>query len=128
MRTLAATPNRPRFLLACACACAAALAGGMLAAQAAHGAERSGARRAQGSAPGAAAAVPASAADAHAATRARLEAHLAFLADDLMKGRFTGTPEYEIAARYVAAQLQQLGLRPASAEGYLLGVPFLASQ
>ena len=62
------------------------------------------------------------------AVRARLEAHLAFLADDLLEGRFTGTPEYEIAARYVAAQLQQLGLRPGSAGGYLLRVPFLASQ
>jgi hypothetical protein len=125
MRTLAANMNRPRLLLL-ACACAAALAGGMLAAQAARGAERSGARRAQGSA-SAAAAVPAAAADVPAATRARLEAHLAFLADDLLKGRFTGTPEYEIAARYVAAQLQQLGLRPGSAQGYLLRVPFLAS-
>src|SRR5262249_18792250 len=45
-------------------------------------------------------------------TEQRLRAHLSFLADDLLDGRFTGSPTYEIAARYVAAQWRQLGLRP----------------
>jgi len=57
----------------------------------------------------------------------RLRAHLAFLADDLLEGRFTGSPGYEIAARYVAAQFRQLGLRPVSAGSYLLPVPLVAS-
>ena len=63
--------------------------------------------------------------DAQAAER--LRAHLAFLADDLLEGRFTGSPGYEIAARYVAAQLRQLGLRPAAGDSYLLPVPLVAS-
>lgn len=57
----------------------------------------------------------------------RLRAHLAFLADDLLEGRFTGSPGYEIAARYVEAQLRQLGLRPVAADSYLLPVPLVAS-
>jgi Zn-dependent M28 family amino/carboxypeptidase len=73
-----------------------------------------------------AATAPAAAADA--ATRARLEGHLAFLADDLLAGRFTGTDEYEIAARYVASQLQGLGLRPVAGDSYLLPVPFVAAE
>jgi peptidase M28-like protein len=54
----------------------------------------------------------------------RLRAHLGFLADDLLDGRFTGTPSYEIAARYVASHFRQLGLEPLGAGGsYLLPVP-----
>lgn len=48
---------------------------------------------------------------------ARLRAHIGFLADDAMRGRETGSREYEIAARYVAAQFQLLGLEPAAPEG-----------
>ena len=40
-----------------------------------------------------------------------------FLADDLLKGRNTATPEYEIAARYVASQLGQYGAKPAGVNG-----------
>jgi Zn-dependent M28 family amino/carboxypeptidase len=58
---------------------------------------------------------------------ARLRAHAEFLADDLLGGRFTGTPTYEIAARYLAAQLQQLGLRPVGGDSYLLPVPLVAA-
>jgi len=57
----------------------------------------------------------------------RLRAHLAFLTDDLLEGRFTGSPGYEIAARYVEAQLRQLGLRPVAGDSYLLPVPLVAS-
>lgn len=58
-----------------------------------------------------------------------IEAHLTFLADDLLKGRDTGSPEYEIAARYVAAQFQSLGFEPAGDDGtYLQAVPFLRNQ
>ncbi len=43
--------------------------------------------------------------------------HIRFLADDLLGGRDPGTPGYEVAARYVAAQLQAMGIRPAGAGG-----------
>ncbi|MBI1842097.1 MAG: M28 family peptidase [Verrucomicrobia bacterium] len=41
-----------------------------------------------------------------------LEAHISFLADDLLEGRGAGTPGHDIAARYVASQFRQSGLRP----------------
>lgn len=47
----------------------------------------------------------------------QIEAHVRFLADDLLEGRGTGTRGHEIAARYVAAQLAALGVRPAAGEG-----------
>lgn len=43
---------------------------------------------------------------------AAVRAHVAFLADDLLKGRDTGSEGHEIAARYVASQFAQLGLKP----------------
>ncbi len=48
---------------------------------------------------------------------AALEAHVRFLADDLLEGRGTGTRGHEIAARYVAAQFAALGLEPAGDGG-----------
>src|SRR5262252_5393421 len=51
-------------------------------------------------------------------------AHMAFLADDLLEGRGTGTRGYEIAARYVAAQFESMGLKPAGRDGtYYQQVP-----
>ena len=50
----------------------------------------------------------------------RLRAHIEFLADDLMLGRQPGTPQYDIAARYVASQMRQAGLQPAG-EGWMVG-------
>lgn len=44
-------------------------------------------------------------------------AHMAFLADDLLEGRGTGTRGQELAARYVAAQFEALGLTPAGTAG-----------
>jgi Zn-dependent M28 family amino/carboxypeptidase len=68
-------------------------------------------------------AAPATADDADA-DPARLKAHMAFLADDLLEGRETGTRGYDIAALYVAAQFQQMGLKPAGdGGGYLHAVP-----
>ena len=43
---------------------------------------------------------------------ASIRAHMAFLADDLLEGRGTATRGYEIAARYVATQLEAIGLEP----------------
>ncbi|HEY1124635.1 MAG TPA: M28 family metallopeptidase [Sphingobium sp.] len=42
----------------------------------------------------------------------RVKAHVAFLSDDLLEGRDTGTRGHEIAARYVAQQFAALGLKP----------------
>jgi Zn-dependent M28 family amino/carboxypeptidase len=49
--------------------------------------------------------------------REALRAHMSFLADDLLEGRGTATRGHEIAARYVAAQFEALGLEPAGTGG-----------
>jgi Zn-dependent M28 family amino/carboxypeptidase len=49
--------------------------------------------------------------------KAPFRAHMAFLADDLLEGRGTGTRGQELAARYVAAQFEALGLTPAGTGG-----------
>ncbi len=46
------------------------------------------------------------------ADKDRIKAHLTFLADDLMEGREAGSRGYDIAARYVAAQLSLVGVAP----------------
>jgi hypothetical protein len=56
-----------------------------------------------------------------------LRAHMAFLADDLLEGRGTGTRGYEIAARYVAAQLATAGLEPGGNGGWFQQVPMRRS-
>jgi len=48
---------------------------------------------------------------------ARLEAHAAFLADDLLEGRAPGARGGDLAARYVATQFALLGLEPGAADG-----------
>jgi hypothetical protein len=55
----------------------------------------------------------------------KLEAHVRFLADDKLEGRGTGTRGYDMAAQYVAEQMQALGLEPGGVGGYLQPVPFL---
>ena len=52
-------------------------------------------------------------------------AHVAFLADDLLEGRRTGTRGFDIAARYVASQLEGLGLQPAAQGRWLQPVEFV---
>ena len=57
---------------------------------------------------------------ANAATGIRPEAvsaHIRFLADDLLEGRAPGERGFELAAAYVASQLQGMGLEPAGADG-----------
>jgi hypothetical protein len=46
-----------------------------------------------------------------------IRAHMRFLSDSLLQGRGTGTPGYQIAASYVATQLEAAGLRPAGVNG-----------
>lgn len=61
------------------------------------------------------------------ADQAAMKAHVMFLASDEMRGRDAGSPEYNIAAQYVAAQFYAAGLRPAGDDGsYLQKVPLLS--
>jgi Zn-dependent M28 family amino/carboxypeptidase len=46
-----------------------------------------------------------------------LRAHIKFLSDDLLEGRGTGARGGELAARYIAAQFEALGLKGAGAGG-----------
>ncbi len=46
-------------------------------------------------------------------TRTDAEAHMRFLASDELQGRRTGDPGNATAARYIAEQFRQLGLKPA---------------
>ncbi len=55
--------------------------------------------------------VPAGADEAAVATR-RIQAHVTFLADDLLEGRGTGKRGHELAARYVATQFAVSGSSP----------------
>lgn len=47
----------------------------------------------------------------------RFKATVGFLADDLLKGRDTGSEGHEIAARYVASRFAELGLKPGGDDG-----------
>ena len=58
-----------------------------------------------------------------------LRADVRFLAADALEGRGTGTRGYEIAARFVAAQMEAAGLEPAGDGGtFFQEVPFRAYQ
>jgi hypothetical protein len=48
-------------------------------------------------------------------SKTAFRANMAFLADDLLEGRGTGTRGQELAAKYVAAQFEAFGLEPAGA-------------
>jgi Zn-dependent M28 family amino/carboxypeptidase len=59
----------------------------------------------------------------------RIRAHVRFLADDLLEGRGTGARGGDIAAKYIAAQFAQDGLKPAGDDGgYLQRVDFTGVQ
>ncbi|AJP73091.1 M28 family metallopeptidase [Sphingomonas hengshuiensis] len=61
------------------------------------------------------------------ADQAAMKSHVMFLASDAMRGRDAGSPEYDIAAQYVASQFYAQGLRPAGDAGsYLQKVPLLS--
>lgn len=46
-----------------------------------------------------------------------IRAHMEFLADDLLEGRATGTRGYQLAANYVRAQFEEMGLKPGGEAG-----------
>ena len=72
----------------------------------------------------AAAAATAGAGAVPQADKNKLRAHIAFLADDMLEGRETGTRGFDIAASYVASQLRQYGVAPKGAgDSYLQPVP-----
>nr|GFB56801.1 hypothetical protein [Tanacetum cinerariifolium] len=48
---------------------------------------------------------------------ADLEAHVRYLADDRLRGRLPGTPGYQMAVDYVAAQFKKNGVAPAGDQG-----------
>jgi Zn-dependent M28 family amino/carboxypeptidase len=52
-----------------------------------------------------------------AINEATLKAHIKFLSDDLLEGRGTGARGGELAAKYIAAQLEALGAKGAAADG-----------
>ncbi|HEU0098655.1 MAG TPA: M28 family metallopeptidase [Allosphingosinicella sp.] len=54
--------------------------------------------------------------------------HVAFLADDRLEGRDSGTRGYDLAALYVASRFEALGLRPAGRDGWYQQVPFVESR
>jgi peptidase M28-like protein len=54
-----------------------------------------------------------------------IRAGMRFLSDDLLEGRGTGTRGHEIAAKYMASQFEEIGLKPAGDNGtYFQIVPF----
>jgi Zn-dependent M28 family amino/carboxypeptidase len=56
----------------------------------------------------------------------RIRADVAYLADDKLEGRETGTRGYDLAAAYVAKRFEELGLRPGGENGgYFQTVPLL---
>jgi len=58
-----------------------------------------------------------------------LRAHVEFLADDLLEGRGTGTRGFLLAANYVRAQFEGMGLQPAGVnETYFQSIRFRKSE
>ena len=52
-----------------------------------------------------------------------IRAHIRFLADSLLQGRAPGTPGYDIAAHYVATELEGMGLHPGVSGAWFQPVP-----
>jgi Zn-dependent M28 family amino/carboxypeptidase len=59
-------------------------------------------------------------------TAAELSAHIRFISDDVTEGRKPGSPGDEIAMKYIAAELEEMGLKPAGDNGtYFQSVPLI---
>ena len=50
-----------------------------------------------------------------------IKRHIAYLADDRMKGRLPGTPEFKLAADYVVQHYKAFGMKPAGDKGSFVG-------
>ena len=57
-------------------------------------------------------------------TAQRFEAHMDFLASDLLRGRDTGSEGHEVAAQYIASEFAKMGILPAGDEGYMQRIEF----
>ena len=58
-------------------------------------------------------------------TPKRFEAHMNFLASDLLRGRDTGSPGHEIASQYIATEFAKMGIVPAGDDGsYMQRIEF----
>lgn len=53
----------------------------------------------------------------------QVRAHIRFLADSLLQGRAPGTPGYDVAAHYVATELEGIGLHPGVSDKWFQPVP-----
>lgn len=63
-----------------------------------------------------------------AANAENIRADMVFLASDDLEGREAGTPGFDLAADYVAAEFAEIGLKPAGDEGaYFQTISFLRS-
>ncbi|MDH3351017.1 MAG: M28 family metallopeptidase [Gammaproteobacteria bacterium] len=60
-----------------------------------------------------------------AVTAQKLEAHVAYLADDALEGRMAGEPGYNEAAQYVADRFAGFSLEPAGEDGWFQQVPLI---
>jgi Zn-dependent M28 family amino/carboxypeptidase len=69
----------------------------------------------------------AGAASAQTFSPERIRSDVAFLADDLLEGRGTGTRGYDLAARYVASRYEALGLKPGGDKGWYQDIAFVAA-
>jgi hypothetical protein len=58
----------------------------------------------------------------------RIKSDVAFLADDKLEGRYTGSSGYEIAARFIAARFAALGLQPGNHGSWYQQVPFAEAE
>jgi Zn-dependent M28 family amino/carboxypeptidase len=59
---------------------------------------------------------------------AALRAHLAFLADDRLEGRDTGSRGHELAALYAETRLAEYGLRPGNGDSWEQRIPFVSAR
>src|SRR5215217_4757684 len=57
----------------------------------------------------------------------RIRSDVAYLADDKTEGRGTGTPGFDLAARYVADRFETLRLQPGTASGWYQQIPFVTA-
>jgi hypothetical protein len=68
--------------------------------------------------------IAATAANAQTFRPEAIRAHMNFLASDLLEGRGTGTRGHQLAAEYVAAQFEAMGVAPGADGSYLQEIPF----
>ena len=62
------------------------------------------------------------------ADKDNIRAHITYLASDELEGREAGTPGYDAAAAYAAAEMEKLGIAPAGGDGtYFQTVPLQRS-